>query len=40
MTTLPPEFAELEPFASWSLETERERYAKRLLSTMDELQQF
>jgi hypothetical protein len=40
MTTLPPEFAELEPFASWSLETERERYAKRLSSTMDEVQQF
>ena len=40
MTTLPPEFAELEPFTSWSLETERERYAKRLSSTMDEVQQF
>ena len=40
MTTLPPEFAELEPFAGWSLETERERYAKRLSSTMDEVQQF
>jgi hypothetical protein len=40
MPTLPPEFAELEPFASWSLETESERYAKRLASTMDELQAF
>jgi hypothetical protein len=40
MPTLPPEFAELEPFASWSLATESERYAKRLLSTMEGLQQF
>ncbi len=40
MPTLPPEFAELEPFATWSLATESERYAKRLSSTMDELQQF
>ena len=31
---LPPEFADLEPFADWSLETEAERYAKRLGSTM------
>jgi hypothetical protein len=40
MPTLPTEFAELEPFASWSLETESERYAKRLESTMAELQAF
>jgi hypothetical protein len=40
MTTLPPDFADLEPFASWSLESEAERYAKRLSSTMDELQAF
>ena len=40
MTTLPAEFADLEPFADWSLETEAERYAKRLASTMDELQAF
>jgi hypothetical protein len=40
MPTLPPEFAELEPFASWSLATESERYAKRLESTMEELQAF
>jgi hypothetical protein len=38
--TFPPEFAELEPFAPWALEHERERYAKRLASTMDELQAF
>jgi hypothetical protein len=37
---LPKEFADLEAFADWSLETERERYAKRLASTMDELQTF
>jgi hypothetical protein len=37
---LPPEFADLEPFADWSLAFERERYAKRLASTMDELQAF
>ena len=38
--TLPTEFADLEPYAEWSLETERERYAKRLASSMDELQSF
>ena len=37
---LPPEFADLEPFADWALPTEHERYAKRLASTMDELQAF
>jgi hypothetical protein len=40
MPILPPEFADLEPFADWSLETEAERYAKRLGSTMVELQAF
>jgi hypothetical protein len=41
MAALPAEFADLEPFAAdWSLATERERYAKRLASTMDELQRF
>jgi hypothetical protein len=40
MPTLPPEFAGLEPFSGWCLETERERFAKRLASTMDELQAF
>ncbi|MGD0392367.1 MAG: hypothetical protein ABSC41_06960 [Acidimicrobiales bacterium] len=40
MPTLPSEFADLEPFAAWSLESEAERYAKRLSSTMDELQSF
>ena len=27
---LPAEFADLEPFADWALEHERDRYAKRL----------
>ncbi len=40
MPTLPADFADLEPFADWSLKTESERYAKRLSSTMDELQAF
>jgi hypothetical protein len=39
-TVLPTEFADLEPFADWALETEAERYAKRLASSMDELQAF
>ena len=37
---LPASFADLEPFSDWALEFERERYAKRLASTMDELQAF
>jgi hypothetical protein len=37
---LPPAFADLEPFAAWCLPTEAERYAKRLASSMDELQAF
>jgi hypothetical protein len=38
---LPPEFADLEPYATtWCLPTERERYARRLASTMEELQSF
>ena len=38
MTTLPAEFADLEQFSGWVLETEPERYAKRLASTMEEMQ--
>jgi hypothetical protein len=35
---LPGEFAELEPFARrWCLASERERYARRLASSMDEM---
>jgi hypothetical protein len=37
---LPPPFADLEPFADWALPTEHERYAKRLASSMEELQAF
>lgn len=37
---LPTEFADLEPYADWSLATEAERYAKRLASSMDEMQAF
>jgi hypothetical protein len=40
MPTFPPDFADLEPYAPWSLRTEAERYAKRLSSTMAELQAF
>ena len=36
---LPAVFSDLEPFAeAWCLATERERYAKRLNSTMQEMQ--
>ena len=38
---LPPGFSDLEPFvADWCLDSEPERYAKRLSSTMEEIQQF
>lgn len=37
---LPPEFADLEPWADWALPTEPERYAKRLATPMDDLQAF
>ena len=37
---LPAEFADLEPFADWAVPTERARYAKRMSSSMDELQAF
>ncbi|WP_420750086.1 hypothetical protein [Rhodococcus sp. O3] len=41
MALLPTEFADLEPFAAdWVLATEPERYAKRLASTMPEMQKF
>ena len=40
VSTLPADFADLEPFAEWAIPTERARYAKRLSSTMDELQAF
>ena len=41
MPLLPPEFSDLERFAgSWCLASEPERYAKRLASSMDEMQAF
>jgi len=40
VSVLPEQFADLEPFAGWALHGERARYAKRIDSTMDELQAF
>lgn len=40
MPQLPAEFADLEKFSDWILATEEERYAKRLASTMDQMQEF
>jgi hypothetical protein len=38
---LPAEFVDLEPFAAdWSLSAEEDRYARRLASSMEELQTF
>jgi hypothetical protein len=37
---LPADFAELEPFSDWILATEPERYARRLASSMDQMQAF
>lgn len=38
--TLPSDFADLEPFADWALESEADRYAKRLSSSMEDLRAF
>ena len=40
MSKLPSEFSDLEPYLDWDLATEPERYAKRLASTMAEMQAF
>ena len=40
MPTFPAAFADLEPYADWALPSEADRYAKRLDSSMDELQAF
>jgi hypothetical protein len=40
MPTFPSDFAALEPFADWAVPTERARYAKRISSTMEQLQAF
>jgi hypothetical protein len=37
---LPAEFVDLEPYLDWDLATEPERYAKRLASSMTEMQAF
>jgi hypothetical protein len=38
---LPREFADLEPFVdAWCLASERERYARRLASTIQEMKEF
>jgi hypothetical protein len=37
---LPLAFADLEPWSDWALPTERQRYAKRLASTLEELERF
>jgi hypothetical protein len=38
---LPGPFSDLEPYAAtWCLPTERERFAKRIASTMEEMQAF
>jgi hypothetical protein len=38
---LPPEFADLEPYAAkWCLGSEAQRFAERLASSMEEMQAF
>jgi hypothetical protein len=40
MAMLPADFADLEPFTGWCLPSEKDRFAKRIASTMPELQAF
>lgn len=40
LAKLPAEFADLEPYLDWDLATESERYAKRLQSSMADMQAF
>ena len=41
VTMLPPQFADLEPFAPrWCLATERERFAQRIAGPRESLQEF
>ena len=40
MPIFPAEFADLEPFADWAVHGESARYAKRVASSMEELQTF
>jgi len=37
---LPAEFADLQPYVDWALPSEPERYARRLASSMTEMQEF
>jgi hypothetical protein len=37
---LPAEFADLQPYLGWALASEPERYARRLASSMAEMQEF
>ena len=37
---LPPEFASLEPYIGWSLESERDRVDRKLASPADEIRSF
>ena len=39
-TTLPADFADLAQFSPWILSSQAERYARRLASTMQEMQAF
>jgi hypothetical protein len=40
MAILPESFQSLEPYLAWSLPSERERIAKRVASTMEEIIEF
>jgi hypothetical protein len=40
MAALPTAFAELETYSDWILPSEGDRFAKRIASSMDELQAF
>ena len=39
-SAFPAGFSDLDPWAEWAVHGERARYAKRIASTMDELQAF
>jgi len=40
MPGLPAEFASLEPYLGWALESERQRVDRKLASSADEIQSF
>jgi len=37
---LPAEFSDLEPFADWIIDTERDRHLRRLASSIEEIRRF